>query len=56
MAIVCVAEYGNKGKFKSKISGQNGHLGGTPGPRPKNGTFPAKMGRMATLDINFRIV
>ena len=49
MAIVCVAEYGNKGKFESKILGQNGQLGDTPGPRPKNRTVPAKTGRMAIL-------
>ena len=38
-----------KANFPSKISGQSGKLGGTPGPKPKNGTIPAKTGRIATL-------
>ena len=46
--------FSRKIKVFSKNSlnpGQNGQLGGTPGPRPKNGTVPAKTGRMATLSL-----
>ena len=39
----------NKTNFESKFPEQNGKLGGTPGPRPKNGTVPAKMERTAIL-------
>ena len=49
--LVCVVDILTKANIESKIPRQSGKLGGTLGSRPKNGTVPAKTGRMATLHM-----
>ena len=54
MARLCIVHIRTlliKANFESKIPGQSGKLGRTPGPRPKNGTVPAKTGRVAILHL-----